>query len=1082
MQKKFIFLALFITYASIAEAQIGNLVVPTGHTSAVEKTIISPDKRYAYTVSEDLVTMWDVKRQLQMYSIKHGLQYKTMSAILSPDGNYLAVADLASLMIYSTINGKQIAGSMEGGVENGAAMFSADSKTIYYQGRTKTENGAGLLFGIIAKNILTGKETVVFECSPDRRGKDCPFGTFKFSPLSDSKVCIKDETNKGWKVVDLVKKQVEIVKPLSYRTLNKFMDSTDKSFKPIFNSGILLSEEREKTKTYNTLAFYDAYTGKLITKFEAKEYQFEIKFGCDQSSFVVDYGEESDAYLYQVADVKNGQVKPKLLKKGAPIYAECNMQNKYSVFDFANYVYNDSNQLLHIVGQDSVIKEIDMSRMVSVAHKVQRPGKGVDASVQAISRNGKWILRYESYLDAKGNGLDRYQLYNAKSNTSQKVNAAFLGTPGSASCYFSNDESQLFVFTQDFENSGTLYKIDLKTMAPRLVKTYKKLKAVNETQQYAVALVGNAPEIFDINTGRSVTAKFSMANDYTFMWNQKNIETYRQGDTVFIKNDIILIGLSWQNGTKLADSEAGFDYNGLKKIFPSQTVIDSASWVHSKRLIDGRPGMFFNPDRKLVYTMGPDNSIGVFDAETGHFYGQMYLFEGSNDWVFIDPEGRFDGTPNGMKQLYYLKDRNFIPLDLVFEKYYTPNLYQRLLAGEKFPPIPEINIKPKPSSKILYAEKQRNLEVEDDKPTYTNTTGLAEITVNATAPEDKVDEIRLFHNGKVVTLATRGMFVTDKDGTESKKYSINLLPGTNTFRAVALNSQRTESDADEITVIYGQAGNIPVPAPKPVNGAVPVQIDAVDRNATLHLVIVGINQYQNPKMSLNYALADATALKEELEKDAKSVLSSIKTYFVTDAGATTEGIQNAFKQVQSTAKPTDVFVFYYAGHGVVSNKNKEFYLVPTNVSNLSNVDAELAEKGIASKLLQQYAIDIPAQKQVFILDACQSAGAFEQMLQQSGDQQKSLAVIARSTGTHWLAASGSQQYANEFSQLGHGAFTYVLLNALKGEAASEKMITIYGLRNFLQNKVPELLKKYGGTPQYPASYGLGNDFPIEMVK
>ena len=135
-----------------------------------------------------------------------------------------------------------------------------------------------------------------------------------------------------------------------------------------------------------------------------------------------------------------------------------------------------------------------------------------------------------------------------------------------------------------------------------------------------------------------------------------------------------------------------------------------------------------------------------------------------------------------------------------------------------------------------------------------------------------------------------------------------------------------------------------------------------------------------------------------------------------------------------------------------------------------------------AKELQQYAVEIQAQKQLFILDACQSAGAFEKMLQHDGEQQKSLALVARSTGTHWMAASGSTETAKEFAQLGHGVFTYVLLQALKGQAATNKMITVNGLKNFLQVQVPELVKKYGGNSQYPASYGFGNDFPVELIK
>jgi uncharacterized caspase-like protein len=187
------------------------------------------------------------------------------------------------------------------------------------------------------------------------------------------------------------------------------------------------------------------------------------------------------------------------------------------------------------------------------------------------------------------------------------------------------------------------------------------------------------------------------------------------------------------------------------------------------------------------------------------------------------------------------------------------------------------------------------------------------------------------------------------------------------------------------------------------------------------------------------------------------------------------------KQVQQNAKPQDLFIFYYAGHGVIG-KNNEFYLVPTDVSDLENVQTELENKGIAAKLLQQYAIDIPAQKQLFILDACQSAGAFEAMLSADGNKQKSIAVVARSTGTHWIAASGAQQFANEFASLGHGAFTYVLLEALKGAASNNKMITVNNLKKYLQQTVPELMKKYNGSAQYPASYGLGNDFPVEIIK
>lgn len=81
-----------------------------------------------------------------------------------------------------------------------------------------------------------------------------------------------------------------------------------------------------------------------------------------------------------------------------------------------------------------------------------------------------------------------------------------------------------------------------------------------------------------------------------------------------------------------------------------------------------------------------------------------------------------------------------------------------------------------------------------------------------------------------------------------------------------------------------------------------------------------------------------------------------------------------------------------------------------------------------------------------------------------------------------MATSGAQQFANELSQLGHDSFTYVLLKALKGSVVSDKMVIVNGLKNYLWLEVPELMKKYSGTLQYPASYEFGNDFPVEIIR
>ncbi len=484
------------------------------------------------------------------------------------------------------------------------------------------------------------------------------------------------------------------------------------------------------------------------------------------------------------------------------------------------------------------------------------------------------------------------------------------------------------------------------------------------------------------------------------------------------------------------------------------------------------------PDGKYVITVDVHDITSIWEVQTGKKIVDLYSY--NDEWLAVTPDGRFDGSQDAINKLYFTKGTDIIPLQNLYEHYYTPDLITRLLSGEILEAVDDIDkLSSAPTVKIIYEQATRNLLVSDDIQSYDNTNGTAEFVVKASSIGSKIDEIRLYQNGKALSVSNRNLAVADDVASNTfqteKKYTVSLLPGENIFRAIALNEQRTESNPDLMSIVYKKTNE----SNPPNNTIYEATVAPVDRNATVHLLVVGINEYDNKKLHLDYALADASSFKEEIQKDAQQLVSKVDTYFITDQKADRSAIAKAFDDISSNAKPQDVFIFYYAGHGVIGT-DQAFYLVPKDISDLKNVQAELEAKGISAAQLQQYAIDIAAQKQVFILDACQSAGAFDNLLQAEAGQQRSIALLARSTGTHWMAASGSKQFANEFEALGHGAFTYVLLEALKGAASQNNMITVNGLKNYLQNAMPELMKKYRGTAQYPASFGFGSDFPVKQ--
>jgi Caspase domain len=500
----------------------------------------------------------------------------------------------------------------------------------------------------------------------------------------------------------------------------------------------------------------------------------------------------------------------------------------------------------------------------------------------------------------------------------------------------------------------------------------------------------------------------------------------------------------------------------------------------SKKLVLALPqqrvayqGAIFMSNDRFLLTQ--DEDMKLWDLANGKLLARIITFQNSNDWIMLTPDGRFDGSQGGLEQLYYVKGQDVIPLEQLYEGFYTPGLTKQILAGTSAEINRDIkNIKSPPAVKLTYepSKKLKELILDDMVMEVTVDKPNIQITADATCSDCTIAEIRLYHNGKLAGNTTRNLVVEDESSnTEKKVFDIELVEGENRLKVIAINDQRTESKPDEIIFHLKSAV-------KPASNAIE------SSGITMHLLVVGINKYKNSKYNLNYANADATSFKEAIENGGTSIFSKTNVVFIADEKATKEGISAELVKIKNKATAKDVFIFYYAGHGVL-NEKKDFYLVPHDVTQLYGADEALAKNGLSALQLQEFSKDIKAQKQLFILDACQSAGALETVIAARGAaEEKAIAQLARATGTHWLTASGSEQFASEFSQLGHGAFTYVLLQALSGKAdlGGDKKITVKELDAYLQEQVPEVTARYKGTPQWPSSYGFGNDFPIGVVK
>ncbi|MTI38898.1 caspase family protein [Fulvivirga lutimaris] len=506
-----------------------------------------------------------------------------------------------------------------------------------------------------------------------------------------------------------------------------------------------------------------------------------------------------------------------------------------------------------------------------------------------------------------------------------------------------------------------------------------------------------------------------------------------------------------------------FDYKKGGKVFTTKkTKRDrSSSGFSAMRDYAANAHYLLNDDLALINAYG-DNINQIYSATENKIVGYIFVDAGG-DYAVVSRDGRFDGTPESSSKLFWSsrKSSKQTSLESTFSRGFTPGLLQILLAGNEVSKELVIDdaIENVP---VVQLTKFNNQELPTSTlPRLESSQRVCSVEVNVLENNNNVSSIKLFQNNKLVGISEQQSKAT---------FEVNLtntFGDENYFYTVAISKDGIESKKKKMVIKYS---------------------GKTDEKPKLFLVSVGVNEYKNPKYNLNYAVADADAFKEEIKKGAESIFDNIFDLEVRNSGFTKTKISEVLNNVRLKANEQDLLIFYYAGHGVMSEgieRESEFFLVPHDVTQLYGRDEMLYENAISAKEIQDISKEINAQKQIFIIDACQSASALEAVAQRGIKEERAIAQLARSTGTFWITASGSKQFATEFESLGHGVFTYALLEGLAGKADGgnhDKKITVKELSAYVESRVPELSEEYKGKPQFPAGYSFGNDFPIVVYE
>jgi len=241
-------------------------------------------------------------------------------------------------------------------------------------------------------------------------------------------------------------------------------------------------------------------------------------------------------------------------------------------------------------------------------------------------------------------------------------------------------------------------------------------------------------------------------------------------------------------------------------------------------------------------------------------------------------------------------------------------------------------------------------------------------------------------------------------------------------------------------------------------------------------VVVGIDTYHSPEISsLSGAVNDANAMADTLAQVFDMPGDHILVY--TNATSetkkpTTGRIVKALKYVAQKAKPDDLFVFAFSGHGI-SKHNKSYLL--TYYSEMG----ALEYTALSIDELNEVMAAIKSEKKLLVMDACRNnpekgKGDSDNLMSQAFS--KGIGVIpissfnsGRVLGTLFSCDIGQRSY--EWADKQRGYFSYFLEHGLKGKAADDQgRVTLGSLSGYLRNVVPDTLKRSLGVDKNQQPY------------
>jgi WD40 repeat protein len=409
-----------------------------------------------------------------------------------------------------------------------------------------------------------------------------------------------------------------------------------------------------------------------------------------------------------------------------------------------------------------------------------------------------------------------------------------------------------------------------------------------------------------------------------------------------------------------------------------------------------------SPDGRYALFSTGTHRLSIYRTD-GSQFPLLNLVQVNGEWICWSPEGYFAASPGGERFIGWSESKGpnefpvFHSVEKFAKEFRRPDILKSALEkGSVREALNELKTEIRAIADILPARCELEL--------IKQSAGHIQVraTANAGAEGKPVVAMRLLLDGRPLA-GGKGQTSVAAGAKAEATWELEIPAGSHELKLLARDENSSVVSNPLIVKGPKSAGSQPV----------------------LYRLCVGVDQYALSALNLQSAVKDATDVHSALEQycvGTENRFGTSRGALLTNQQATRQNVLTAITQIRKLAKPGDLVVFLFAGHGV--KQQEEFYLM----THEADPSQSLQGKSLSGADLRQSLSEIECPV-LLVLDACHSASSIKAFRPATDELTRSLTDV--SAGVTVLAAAMSHEVASATNE--NGYFTSAFLKALKLE-------------------------------------------------